>query len=1088
MTNTNNTNRFAHLHVHDSFSIADGVGKIADYIKKIKIDGQDTLAITNHGNLYSAVDFYFKAKEAGINPIIGEEFYVVRDRFSRGGANDIAGKENKDDPRNLKKRWHLIILAENNEGYQNLLKLHASANCKEAFYYKPRIDFAAMKKYSKGLICLSACLGGEINQSILMDDYDWTEEAIERHIDIFGKDNFFLEVQNHGLKEDQKILKTIPRFAAKYGVKIVATNDAHYCNKEDKIIQDAIFAIKNHKLITDSDVTPYKDNDNYYIKTRNEMSEIFKENPEYLENAYQIGQRCKVDLKYDKVVFPEFIEGKEKKEELLKELCREGWKKFTKESIGDDKERKKVYANRVKYELDVINKNGFTDYFLIVQDFVNYAKKQGVPVGGGRGSVGGALIAYLLGITDLDPIQYGLYFERFLNPSRISAPDIDVDFADNRRQEVIEYIRNKYGVEKFAATITFTNFQAKASLRDALKIYGYDVITQLNVTRLVPTVLQGVPNIRFKHLYDESTEYKNFNRSEFLKAKDKYPEAFSLAEKLEGLPRSRSTHASAYIITDKPLSDYAPIDFDSKSGMIRTGIDMYSCDKMKLLKLDLLGIETLAIVANAIQKIKERYKVVIDKKKIKEDDSKTWDLIKSGDTIGIFQFESDGMRNLLKKSKPINLNELAECNGIYRPGAAKFIPDYIAIKNGTQQPAFIHPLMEPVLKDSNFTLIFQESVMKMCEVLAGFTPSEADYMRKAIGKKKEEDMVKLVPMFEKGCQKNDIPKETTDEILSWFSDMSRYNFNKSHALGYSKDAYYAAYIKANYPIEFAVCMLNKKAAEMENYFVRVNDAKKRGLKVNGPDIGVSEPLCSLNGNEISFGLDLIKGTSSSSILAIVEERNKSGQFKSFEDFISRTYEFLDKNTLEGLALSGALDSLKIVRKYIAENSAEYIKIFQKEKKKDKDQLDMFVKEGSIVIPKEMTVFKGYVEFEAQEKLTKEKEVIGFRATGSLLDEYRDKLFDDDFYTTQQINSMGEQEFVKLGGIIEEVKRIKDKNGKDMAFITVEDDFGKTKCVIFSTKFNSVRGLLKVQNPIKLIGFTSNGSILVNNMKSLKDEE
>lgn len=1076
---------FVHLHTHTAYSIKDAVGKIDEYLDKAKKDGQTAIAFTEHGNMYSHIDGYFKAKEKGLKFIFGLEAYTVRNRFARGYANCLPGEEKRLDarehPRNKKRAWHLILLAENLTGYKNLLKLVSESS--NQFYYNPRIDKEILAKYSEGLIATSACLGGEVNQALSLEDFDWAEEAIKGYIDIFGRDRFFLEIQDHGIPEQLKINKFIPRFAKKFDLRVVATNDVHFLNKEDKIVQDALKALDDGLVLESPELQKklFK-SDQGYLKTQAEMAEVFKDNPEWLEASYEIAQRCNVELKHDKVIFPEFSKGEsqENKKAKLRELCVVGWKDLIENKVKDESKRKE-YGDRVKYEIDVIANNGFVDYFLIIQDIMRFTRERKIPTSRGRGSVGGSLVAYLLKITKIDPIKYDLYFERFLNPARISPPDIDLDFADDRRDEVIEYTKKKYGAENFAKTITFGNFQPKMALRDSLRVYGYDLDTQSKISKLIPDVIQGIPNIRFKHLYGQDPSFPEAIQPELLKVREQYPEVFKLAEKLEGNPRQPSTHASAYVLTDLPIIEYAPLDWDAKNKELRIGIDMYAMEKVKLLKMDFLGIETLAIVDNALKEIEKRHGEKIDLDEISLENETTWGLASKGDTVGIFQFESEGMRGLLKKARPKNIDELADCNGIFRPGAAKFIKDYCDVKNGLKEPSYFHALMEPILKNTFSVMIYQEQVMKMCTILAGFTLPEADYMRKAIGKKKQEDMAKLIPMFEKGCLKNGIDKDLVTKILDWFHDMSRYNFNKSHAIAYALNAYDSAYIKSNYPLEFSKNMLNKKNNDLEKYQIKVGDTRKRGIKVYGPSVNKSLMGCSYGeGNSIYFGLDLIKGTGSDTLKKIIRER-ESGKFVDYTEFLTRCKEFIDKNTVQGLILSGALDELHINRMFAYTHLETHLKDLKKSNR-NKNQMALFEdleKEQGFNGP------TGSDDFDDFTKLEQEKSVIGFYASSSPLDKYRKFLLDDDVYDTSQVSGLGNQEMVKIGALVKDFRKFKDKNGNDMATFNIEDEFGTARCLLFSKKYNRFKSKLKEKLPVIIEGMTNNGAILVDSMEKLE---
>lgn len=1064
------------------------MAKISDIVAKAKSDGQTSIAITDHGVLYGVVDFYLQCKKAGIKPIIGLEAYVVPDHLVKG--EDKKGKKKKEEEDSFvevsgpgavgKKRFHLTILAKNNTGYKNLLKLSSISN-QFGFYYKPCIDINLLKQYREGLIVLSGCPGSEVNQYILNDMFDKAEETIKAYHDIFGED-YYLEVMNHGDPAEEKIRTIIPKFAKKYGIKIVATNDVHYVNKEDIKTHDLILAIRDHKLLSDPTLKKYEVQD-LYFRTTEEMYELFKDNQEYCENTQEIADKCNVIIDKQKDTFPEFTEGKENKNKLIRDLCKEGWNKKIKPILKTEQE-KKIYGDRVKYELEVIISNGFTDYFLVVQDIVNWAKNNNIRMGRGRGSVGGSLVAYLLNITGLNPIKYDLSFERFLNPGRISPPDIDLDFMDSKRELVIQYAKERYGANRLAKMVTFGNFQPKMAIRDVFKACGHSIETATAMSNLVPTVIPGIPNIRFKHVYGIDPGFEYALQPELLKAKEQYPVEFALAEKIEGNPRQVSTHASAYILTREDLDTYVPIDWDSANKDIRVAIDMYSAEYINVIKIDLLGLETLTILDNAIKLVKNKYGIAIDLDSIDENDQKTWDLIRRGDTIAVFQFESDGMRNLLKKAKPSTITQLGDCNAIYRPGAAKFIDDYCAVKNGTKKLEAFHPLMEPVLKSTFGILIYQESISKMCEVLAGFSVSDADYMRKAIGKKKQEDMAILKPKFAEGCRKQGIDQEIIDKTLSWFADMSRYNFNKSHAVGYSTGAYDAAYVKANYPFEFSIAMLNKKTKELSDYLIRYQDALKRQIKVKGPDINKSFNECSeimIDGkSKIYFGLDLIKGVSSNVTSSIIDDREKLGDFKDLNDFLIRCWKFIDSKTLEGLVGSGSLDSLIVNRKSVIESSEELIKLFRK--------LRLKLTKGKGVKDDLIITLKETKDFSQKEKLEQEKETVGFYVSGSPLQEFEGLLLSEEYTNLLEFGNKQDNDWIKIGCIISDVREHIDKRGETMAFCQIEDNFGSVKGTIFSTQYPKYKSIINRKYPVEINGRISKGSILISTIKKLTNVE
>lgn len=1092
---------FTHLHLHSAYSLKDGVGKISEYLNKAKQDGQTAMAVTEHGNMYGHIEFYKKAKELGIKPIFGCEFYICDDHLQKG--EDKKGKKKKEEEASFisapeqsssikRDRFHITVLAYNTKGYNNLKRLVSISN-KFGFYYKPRIDKNLLRQHSEGLVVLSGCLGSEISQYIMHDMIDKAEETAKKFKDIFG-DKFYLEVMNHeGDENEIKVLKISEKIGKKLGIKLVATNDAHYVNREDSIIQDAVVALRDGITLNDPDLKKYKNN-SYYFKTRQEMHEAFKGMEEYCENAFAISELCEQVELNNKLVFPSFIDGDDNKFEALRKLCLDGWNKKIK-PMGLSHDKVKEYGDRIKYELEVIRSNKFCDYFLIVADIVNFAKSNNIPMSPGRGSVGGSLVAYVTNITTIDPIKYDLYFERFLNPSRISPPDIDLDFADNRREEIIRYTKNKYGESCFAKVLTFGNFQPKMALKDAFRVYGHDTAKQNEVAKLIPDKLQGIPNLRFKHMYGLDPEFPDAIQPALLEYKEKYPREFFLAEKLEGNPRHASTHASAYVITDKDITEYVPLDYDSENKDVRLGIDMYSGEYLKLLKIDFLGIETLSILDAASKIIKANYNIDIDKDNLEEGNQKAWDLISRGDTIGIFQFESDGMRNLLKRAKPKTINELADCNALFRPGAAKFIDEYCLVKSGRKNPVYFHEKMSEVLSTTYAQLVYQEQVMAMCEVLAGFSKADADYMRKAIGKKKQEDMEILKPKFSEGCKKNGIPEELVDKILDWFADMSRYNFNKSHAVGYALNAYSAAYFKANYPFEFTLASFNKKTKELGDYLVRYQDGMKRGVKVHGPHINNSFLDCDFQFSEgadgqlkktIYFGLNLIKGVSSLAIDSIAKDRQVNGPFKNMDDFLFRSIYYLDKNTLEGLVKSGSLDPIGANRGILGAGVDLYLKIAKKirtRKDRNKDYV-LTIEEFNEDFINNLT----YVNFTEQELLDMEKEVIGFYATGNPLDEFSSLLLTEEYTNSSELSTRMDGDYVKIGCIISDVKETTDKNKNKMAFIEFEDSLGKGKGVIFASQYPKYKSIIHKKIPLEINGKVSRGSVLVNTIKKLANKD
>lgn len=1066
---------FVHLHCHSQYSLQDSVMKIEDYVKRVKELGQTSCGLSDHGNLYGLVDFYSAAKKEGIKPIFGLEAYICDDMNQKGKKHKgkkLKGEAETGEDEN--KTYHVSLFAKNNTGYKNLLKLVSEANT-QGFYYKPRIDKKLLAKYSEGLFALSGCLSGEVSKLLLKDDFESAERVIREYLDIFGK-SYRLEIMKHGMADQNKVSEILKKFGKKYEIPLIATNDVHYLNRSDSIVAEAIIAIRDNTTLSDPKLKKF-DTDEFYLKSTDSMYDLFPENPEYCEETVKIADQCSVDIELGKTIFPTFeLSAGEKKEDKLYELCKEGWKSELKDEIEKDKH--KEYGERVKYELSVINQNKFTDYFLIVQDIVKFAKSKGIRVGPGRGSAAGSLVSRLLGITDIDPIKYGLYFERFLNPERVSPPDIDLDFADDRRQEVLDYMKQKYGEKKFVSTITFGTYAPRKVIRDSFRVHGFDLATQDTYAKMVPKVIQGIPQPELKDVYKASKEIADL--------KEQYPDVFALAEKLEGLPTNVGTHASAYILCDQDITEYAPLRYDASQGTISVGLDMYSAEKLGLLKIDFLGIETLAIIDNAIKLIKERHGVLLDTRKFPEEDQKTWDLIDKGDTVGIFQFESDGIRGLLKNAQPKSLNELADCNALYRPGAMKFMGEYCDVKHGRKQPEIFHTLMEPILKETQFQLVYQEQVMKMCQVLGKFSLGEADLIRRAIGKKKKEEVEKGQIMFAEKCSANGISKELIDKIVSWMTDMSRYSFNKSHALAYSINAFHSAYIKSHYPFEFQIALLNKKVKELSDYLTRFYDGKKRGIVINGPDINRSNYECSAVDESIYFGLSQIKGVGEMSVQGILKERIENGEFKDYKDLFLRCYNSLEKKTIEGLVYAGATDRLApFNRKWKIEKATEHLKYFSKIKKQSIGQIDMF--NGDLYINESIFEEGESANFSPAEKLEKEKEVLGFYVSGSPLEEFFEQVKGDDFSNSTKLTDENNDEEIKLAAIITSVRTQKDKKGNTMAFIEAEDEYSNFRGLIFSSNYEKNKRFLKISLPVVLKGRISRGSLMIDKMEKLSND-
>jgi len=901
--------KFAHLHCHSQYSLLDGLPKIdelIDYAKKLDLYA---LALTDHGVLYGAIEFYQKAKEKGLKPIIGVEMYVAVDKMTQRRPNI----DNK--------RYHMVLLAKNKKGYQNLVKLVTKAHL-EGFYYKPRIDEDLLSEYSEGLIAFSGCLQGKIPQLIISGRIDEAKKTALKYKEIFGKNNFYLEIQPHSnIKEQLKVNETLKKLSKELDIPLVATTDSHYLRKEDARAQDILMLINTGADPNDPErLTMIADD--FSLKSPKEMFEFFKDVPEAIENTVKIADSCNLELELGKTKLPHFPlpEGKTDNE-FLRELCEKGLK----EKYGTNPPSK--IKERLKYELSVIEKMGFSSYFLIVQDFVNWAKRNKIVVGPGRGSAPGSLVSYLLGITNIDPIKYNLIFERFLNPGRISFPDIDVDFADTRRDEVIDYLARKYGRNKVAQIITFGTMAARAVVRDVGRALGYPYSFCDKIAKMIPfgftldRTLQTIPE--FREIYEND---------------ERATKLIDFAKKLEGVARHASTHACGVVISNEPLDNIVPLQYPSQNDKtIITQYDMKSIEALGLLKIDLLGLKNLTIIENTLFLISKLKGEKIDLENLPLDDKETFEIFRKAKTTGVFQLESSGMKRYLKELKPTKFEDIIAMIALYRPGPMDLIPTYIRRKNKLESIKYLHPKLEPILKETYGIIVYQEQVMRIAQEIAGFSLSEADTLRKAIGKKIKSLLISQKEKFISGAIKNKIPKEIAEKIWKWIEPFARYSFNKSHATSYAFIAYRTAYLKAHYPVEFMTSLLNSEKHDIDRITILVEECKRNGIEVLPPDINESyKDFTVIPGKKkIRFGLLAIKNVGENVVKNIIEERKRNGKFKSISDFASRiNSNNLNKKSLESLIKAGAFDSLEERKKLLV--NLEKILEFNREIRKTRE--------------------------------------------------------------------------------------------------------------------------------------------------------
>ena len=1009
--------KFVHLHCHSHYSLLDGMAKIDELIEKAKEFEMPALAITDHGVMYGAIEFYQKAKEANIKPIIGFEAYLT----PLGRHQKIKADE---------KKYHLTLLAKNFEGYQNLVKLCSLAHL-EGFYYKPRIDDELLKKYHQGIICLSGCLQGEIPQLILAKKFDLAKKKILFYKEIFG-DDFYLEIMPFGKIKDQvKVNQALIELSKELKVPLVATCDVHYLSPEDAQAHEVLLAIQTKSLLSDKNRLSMKDDD-FSFKSPKQVIEFFKDVPEAIENTLKIASLCNLELELGKVQMPKIkIEAGFDSFSYLKKLAQEGLRKRYPQISPQ-------IRDRFNYELEVIRKTGFADYFLIVADIVNWAKKEGIVVGPGRGSAAGSLISYCLGITDVDPIKYSLLFERFLNPERVSMPDIDIDFDDRRRDEVIEYTKRKFGEDHVARIITFGTMAARPAIRDVGRVLG---VPYNFCDRLAKTIPQ---NLSIEEALKASPEFHHY----YLTDRRAF-EIVELAKKIEGVARHASVHACGVAIAPFPLMEKIPLQRAPQDPeTVITQYEMKSIEALGILKMDFLGLRNLTIIVDTLKNVERTEKKKIEIKKIPLNDQKTFKLLSEGKTVGVFQLESEGMQKTLKGVKPTQFEDLIAILALYRPGPAQLIPSYIRRKQGKEKIEYLHPKLEPILRSTYGVLIYQEQLMEIAKELAGFSLSEADILRKAVGKKIKELLEEQKEKLIKGMIERGIKKEVAQKIWEWILPFARYGFNKSHATGYALIAYWTAYLKAHFPYEFMAAVLNAEGSNVDKISFLLSECKRAQIKVLPPSINESfEDFRVVKiGNEkvIRFGLSAIKNVGKNLVEAIISEREKNGKFKSIEDFLQRIdHKDLNKKSLEALIKAGVFTGMED-RRVLLDNLDYLLGYLKNSKKSEKvSQPALF----SLDFSKPKFELKRKREASLEEKLAWEKEFLGVFVSGHPLDLVESKILPRykiaDLYPLSDLSSP-----VEILGLVSEIKKVITKNGTQMLFVKVEDQTGSIEVIVF----------------------------------------
>ncbi len=1068
---------FTHLHVHTEYSLLDGSSKIKELPARAKELGMDSLAITDHGVMYGVIDFYRACKAAEIKPIIGCEVYVAP-----GSRFDKEAIGQGDD-----RYYHLVLLAEDNTGYSNLMKI-VSRGFTEGFYYKPRVDYEVLEKYHEGIIALSACLAGEVARDITRDNYEEAKKAALHYQDIFGKDNFFLELQDHGIPAQRLVNQELMRMSRETGIELVCTNDIHYTYAEDAEAHDLLLCLQTGKKVTDTDRMRYEGGQ-YYCKSPEEMAELFPYAPQALENTYRIAQRCNVEIEFGKTKLPKYEvpEGFDSWTYLL-HLCNEGLVK----RYGDEAEK---HRERLDYELGVIKRMGYVDYFLIVWDFINYAKQNGIAVGPGRGSGAGSIVAYSLAITDIDPIRYNLLFERFLNPERVSMPDIDVDFCYERRQEVIDYVVRKYGKDKVVQIVTFGTLAARAVIRDVGRVLDMSYADVDRVAKLVPNEL----GITLDKALKDSQDFKSLYESD---ASVKH--LIDMARRLEGLPRNTSMHAAGVVICQKAADEFVPLSRGG-DGTITTQYTMTTLEELGLLKMDFLGLRTLTVIQDAVNLVNKTHPGKLDIDKIDYNDRNVMELIGSGHTEGIFQLESAGMKNFMKELKPKSLEDITAGISLYRPGPMDFIPKYIKGKNNPDDIVYECPQLENILSTTYGCIVYQEQVMQIVRDLAGYTLGRSDLVRRAMSKKKASVMEKERQNFiygnkeegVPGCIANGISEETAKIIYDNMTDFAKYAFNKSHAACYAVVSYRTAYLKCYYPKEFFAALMTSVLANNTKVAEYAYTCRQMGIEILPPDINEGEGNFSVASNGIRYGLSALKSIGKPIIDAIIQEREANGVFTGLEDFISRlSGKEVNKRTLESFIKSGAFDCFNANRHQMMLVYADIVDNINNERKSNiagqMSLFDMFEeKHDKVNVP-------NVPEYDKEELLAYEKEVLGVYVSGHPMDDYEalwrkhiTNVSSDFINDEDNPPKVTEGQKATIGGIIT-AKTVKNtKTGKMMAFITVEDVFGAVEVLVFPRDYEKYRSQAVEDNKVFVTGRVSiseeeNGKLVCESITAFED--
>ena len=1064
---------FTHLHVHTEYSLLDGSGKIGEMVDRAKELGMDSLAITDHGVMYGVIDFYRACKDKGIRPILGCEVYVAPG--SRLDREPGAGED---------RYYHLVLLAENDKGYANLMRL-VSQGFIDGYYYRPRVDKELLREYHEGIIALSACLAGEVPRWLQRGMYEEAKKAALEHLEIFGENNYFLELQDHGIPEQKAVNMQLIRLSQETGIPLVATNDIHYTLADDAEAHDLLLCIQTGKKVSDQDRMRYEGGQ-YYIKSEEEMRSIFPYALDALERTHEIAMRCEVNIEFGVTKLPHYdVPEGFTSESYLRHLCSQGIEKRYKPVS-------KTARERLEYELDVIVKMGYVDYFLIVWDFINYARTHGIAVGPGRGSGAGSIVAYSLYITNVDPLQYDLLFERFLNPERVTMPDIDIDFCYERRGEVIDYVTRKYGQDSVVQIVTFGTLQARGVIRDVGRVLDLPYAFCDKVAKMIPKDL----DITLDKALDRSREFADAYRSD-----PQVKKVVDFAKRLEGLPRHASTHAAGVVICSRPAYEFVPLS-RSADGQLTTQFTMTTIEQLGLLKMDFLGLRTLTVIRDAIHFVKERTGRVIDLDTLPLDDPKVFDLIGSGRDEGIFQLESGGMKSFMKELKPHNIEDVIAGIALYRPGPMRFIPTYVRAKNGGTPVTYLTPQLKPILESTYGCIVYQEQVMQIVQSLAGYTLGRSDLLRRAMSKKKGDVMEQERQNFVygdpengiPGCAGNGIDEKIAHKIYDEMIDFAKYAFNKSHAAAYAIVSFQTAWLKCHYPVEFMAALMTSVMDNSTKVAGYMYNCRQMGISILPPDVEAGRENFDAKDGHILYGLAAIRGVGTTSVQQIAKERQAHGPYTDLKDFLERTGELeVNKRVVENLIKAGALDALPGNRRQKMTVYAQLMEQIHKSKKISlAGQMSLMDLMGEGDRQKMAVTFPRVTEYERSQLLAMEKEVLSIYISGHPLEDYADEwkkratAISTDFkntasagdadeaagYTAGQNGKLFDGQRVLVGGIISE-KRIKyTKNNQIMAYITLEDMVGSFEAIVFPKSYDRYKDLLEEDQIVWMQGRVS----------------